>query len=137
MPLHGALRYNPVTFAPSLDPEGRAVLGTLLGPLGDFFEVAEADLEAYAVITAMGPTNLWPQLDELETMAESFGLSPEEARAGLNAMVAGALQTMTDAGLGADEVMDLVPVKPIGGGEERIREIYQENLRGLYRKLTE
>lgn len=129
--------YNPVTFAPSLDPEGRAVLGTLLGPLGDFFEVAEADLEAYAVITAMGPTYLWPQLDELETMAESFGLSRERAAEAVRKMAEGAVKTMIHADLSSDEIMDLIPVRPLGDDEATIREIYRTRLPALYRKLKD
>ncbi|MDG6258143.1 MAG: NAD(P)-binding domain-containing protein [Methanomicrobiaceae archaeon] len=127
--------YNPVVFSPSLEPKDRAVLGTLLEPLGDFFEVAEADLEAYAVITAMGPTCLWPQLYELETITGSFGLSPERAAQAVRKMAEGAVKTMAYADLSSDEIMDLIPVRPLGDDESTIREIYRTRLPALYRKL--
>ena len=84
----------------------------LLGPLGAAPEVAENLLEAYAVITAMGPTYFWPQLVELTDLAETFGLSRGEATAAVRQMVDGATATLTDSGLPADEVLDLVPVRP-------------------------
>lgn len=127
--------YNPVVFSPSLEPKDRAVLGTLLEPLGDFFEVAEVDLEAYAVITAMGPTYLWPQLYELETIAGSFGLSPDRAAQAVRKMAEGAVKTMAHADLNSDEIMDLIPVQPLGDDEATIREIHRTRLPALYRKL--
>lgn len=57
--------FNPVSFSPSLSPAGRDALVGLLRPLGQAPEVPERDLEAYAVLTAMGPTYLWFQLYEL------------------------------------------------------------------------
>ncbi|MDD3112149.1 MAG: NAD(P)-binding domain-containing protein [Methanofollis liminatans] len=128
--------YNPFACSPGLLPEQRERFIRLFAPLGETVETDEEKLEAYALLTAMGPTYFWFQWYELLDLAESFGLSPDEARAGLSATVAGALRTMTDAALSPAQVMDLVPVRPIAGGEEEIRRLYRENLRGLYQKLT-
>jgi len=128
--------YNPFACSPGLRPEERERFVRLFAPLGETVETDEEKLEAYALLTAMGPTYFWFQWYELLDLADSFGLSPEEARAGLFAMVAGALRTMTDAGLSPAQVMDLVPVHPIAGGEEEIRRLYRENLRDLYQKLA-
>ena len=37
--------------------------------------------------------------------------------------------------MSADEVKDLIPVKPIGEAEEQIKEIYETKLLGLYEKI--
>ena len=50
------------------------MIGTLLESPGLYFDVPEEELEAYALIPAMGPTCLWFQPYELEKSAGSFGL---------------------------------------------------------------
>ncbi|HSD82694.1 MAG TPA: hypothetical protein VLG46_02490 [Anaerolineae bacterium] len=107
----------------------------LLSVLGDSPEVDEAKLEAYAILTAMGPTYLWFQLYELQAIAESFGLTPQEVTTGLEAMVMGAARTMTAADLPPAGVMDLIPVKPLGEDEAAIKGFYHTRLEALYTKL--
>ena len=46
-----------------------------------------------------------------------------------------AIKLYFDTGLTPAEVMDLIPVKPIGEHETQIREIYQTKLLGLYEKI--
>jgi len=127
--------YNPVAFGEALTDEDKADLLELLSAVGEAPIVAEETLEAYAVLTAMGPTHLWFQLYELRALAESFGLRPEAARKGLTAMVTGALATMNEAGLSAEEVLDLVPVKPLGDAEAGIGEAYRTKLTGVMAKI--
>ncbi len=127
--------YNPVAFSTGLNPTERTVLCELLNVLGESPEVDEAKLEAYAILTAMGPTYLWFQLYELQTIGESFGLTPQEVTSGLEAMVNGALQTMTTAHLSPAGVMDLIPVKPLGEDEAAIKGFYHQRLEALYAKL--
>ncbi|MDN7024035.1 pyrroline-5-carboxylate reductase [Methanoculleus sp. FWC-SCC1] len=129
--------YNPVAFSAGVTDEQKQQFERVFGVLGRMPEVAEEKLEAYAILTAMGPTYFWFQWYELLDLARSFGLSGAEAGEGLAAMVEGALRTMQSPGLAPDIVTDLVPVRPIAAGEEAIREIYRTNLIGLYRKLTE
>jgi pyrroline-5-carboxylate reductase len=62
-------------------------------------------------------------------------MSPKEAKESLTKMLRGTLKTMTDSGLSPAEVMDLIPVKPIGEEETNIRNIYRTKLQGLYSKL--
>ncbi len=50
-------------------------------------------------------------------------------------MVKGTLKTMNKSGLTPAEVMDLVPVKPLGEDEAAIRNAYRTKLAGLYQKL--
>jgi pyrroline-5-carboxylate reductase len=127
--------YNPVAFAPGVPAAEKQALLALFAALGDCPEVDEDKLEAYAILTAMGPTYLWFQFYELQTLAESFGLTPEETQAGIAHMVTGALETMRQSGLQPGEVMDLVPVKPLGEDEAQIKALYQTKLPALFAKL--
>jgi pyrroline-5-carboxylate reductase len=127
--------YNPVAFSINFTKEEKEALIDLFSALGKCPEVAEDLLETYAIITAMGPTYLWFQLNELQTLAESFGMTSKEAKKGIAEMVNGSLKTLYESGLSPDEIMDLIPVKPLGEEEANIRNIYRIKLRGLYSKL--
>ncbi len=127
--------YNPVAFSPSLTAAEKETITTLFLKLGACPEVAEDKLEAYAILTAMGPTYLWFQLYELQAIAQSFGLTAEETQTGITQMVAGAVDTMVQSGLQPAEVMDLVPVKPLGDDEGAIKNLYHTKLEALFVKL--
>lgn len=127
--------FNPLAFAPALSEGERTSIVELLAPLGQVLEVEEDNLEAYAILTAMGPTYLWPQLYELQSLAESFGLDVHAASAGLVAMVQGTLATMTSAGLDADAVQDLIPVKPLADLQPELIAGYRTRLAGVMEKI--
>lgn len=127
--------YTPVVYSAAVTTRDRAMMGTLLESLGLYFEVPEQDLEAYAVISAMGPTYLWFQLYELEKIAVSFGFSPERASDAVRKMAEGTVQTMMRSHLTPDQVMDLVPVRPLGEDEPAIKEMYRKRLPALFQKL--
>jgi pyrroline-5-carboxylate reductase len=127
--------YNPIAFSASVAAKEREEIASLMKALGKCPEVPEDKLEAYAVIVAMGPTYLWFQLHELRTLAESFGLTAEEAGTGLAEMAEGTARTLFGSGMTAEEVMDLIPIKPLGEDEAAIRTTYQTRLEPLYRKL--
>lgn len=127
--------YNPVVYPAGLVAQERDVVARLFTAFGTCPEVAENKLEAYAVITAIGPTYLWFQLYELEAQARAFGMTDTEAREAVRQMAEGTLATMKDSGLAPEKVMDLVPVKPLGADEAAILAAYREKLPGLYAKL--
>jgi pyrroline-5-carboxylate reductase len=127
--------YNPIAFSAALSGQDRENIESLVSALGKCPEVAEDKLEAYAVVVAMGPTYLWFQLQELRTLAQSFGLTAEETSIGLAEMVDGAVKTLLGSGMSAEEVIDLIPVKPLGEDEAAIRAAYRARLEPLYRKL--
>ena len=127
--------FNPVCFSSGLLAADRQALAALTAPLGASPEVAEPDLEAYAVLTGMGPTYLWFQLYELLSLAETFGLGRVAATEALGGMVGGALRTMTESGLSPAEVMDLVPVRPLAEDEEAFKSVYRARLRGIMDKI--
>jgi pyrroline-5-carboxylate reductase len=127
--------YNPVAFAPSLTTAEKAELTGLLAPLGECPEVAEEKLEAYAVLTAMGPTYLWFQFQALREVAASFGLSDAEITPALKRMVCGAARTLLESGLTPAEVTDLIPVKPLAEMEAQITEMYRTRLPAIHQKI--
>ncbi len=129
--------FNPVSFGPDVDEAGRERVLSVLRPLGHCPVVPEDHLEAYAVLTAMGPTSFWFQLQQLRELGRSFGLPEADLDAGLAAMVTGAGRTLLGSGLAVEEVMDLVPVKPMSGDEEAIRTALKNRLTGVYRKLKD
>ena len=127
--------FNPLAFSAAFSKDEKKKLRTWFKVLGDCPEVAEEKLEAYAIITAMGPTYFWFQLYELEELGKSFGMTPKEVKESLAKMLKGTIKTMTDSGLSPVEVMDLIPVKPLGEEETNIRNMYRTKLQGLYSKL--
>ncbi len=127
--------FNPVTFGSALTPAEKAGLGALLSPLGECPEVAEDKLEAYAVLTAMGPTYLWFQLQALREVAAGFGLSETEIAPALKRMVCGAARTLLESGMTPPEVMDLIPVKPLAEMEAQVADAYRTRLPALYQKI--
>jgi pyrroline-5-carboxylate reductase len=127
--------YNPVVFSKGISSEEKSALMSLFGELGDCPEVPEENLEAYAIIAAMGPTYFWFQWQTLGELARSFGLTDEDSREALSKMIKGAADTMFSSSLTPVEVMDLVPVKPLSEDEETIRSIYTARLSALYSKL--
>ena len=127
--------YNPVAFSPALDGEEKEHLCALFSALGECPEVPEKDLEAYAVLAAMGPTYFWFQWEELEALGAGFGLDREVLRKALSAMIEGAVRTYFSSGFAGPEVMDLIPVKPLKDDEEGIRDAFRKRLVPLYEKI--
>ncbi|HOK07688.1 MAG TPA: NAD(P)-binding domain-containing protein [Syntrophales bacterium] len=127
--------YNPVAFSPAFTGDEKKEIRKFFEVLGDCPEVAEEKLEAYAILTAMGPTYLWFQLEELKDLGMSFGLTARETEKALAKMVKGTVKTLYEAKRTPTQVMDLVPVKPLGEDEEAVRKIYRVKLKGLYAKL--
>ena len=92
-------------------------------------------MEAYAMISAMGHTYFWFQLQQLLELGRSYGLSEKEAKEAISEMLLGTTETLFNTGLEYPEVVDLVPVKPIAEHEDAIRDIYITCLNGLYQKI--
>lgn len=127
--------FNPISFSRAFTEEEKAEMTQFMLPLGDCPEVEERKLEAYAILTAMGPTYFWPQLNELQNLGETFGLTARETETGLVRMMEGTVKTLYASGMAYPDVMNLIPVKPLGEEENTIREMYRAKLQGLYEKL--
>ena len=127
--------YNPVSFAPKMSEIQKWYILEMLNLLGHTFETAEEKLEGYALLSAMLPTYFWFQWNELELIGRQMGLSETECKESIYETLNAALNTMYHSGMKPEEVMDLVPVKPVGENEDQIKGIYQEKLLSLYQKI--
>ncbi|MBA4409458.1 MAG: hypothetical protein C0397_08550 [Odoribacter sp.] len=127
--------YNPASFSSGMSEIQKWYILEMLNLLGHTFETAEEKLEGYALLSAMLPTYFWFQWNELENIGAEFGLSNAECRESIYETLNAALNTMYRSGMRPDEVMNLIPVKPIGENEAQIKGIYQEKLMGLWEKI--
>ncbi len=127
--------FNPIAFGPALTAADKTELTDLLSPLGECPEVAEAMLEGYALLTGMGPTYLWFQLQALREVTAGFGLSDADIGWALRRTVCGAMRTLFESGLTPAEVMDLIPVKPLAEMEAQVSDMYRARLPALYQKI--
>ena len=90
---------------------------------------------AYALLSGMGPTYLWFQLETLREIGRSCGLTDEDLTPALKRMVCGAARTLLESGLTPAQVMDLIPVKPLAQDEAAIKAAYQNRLPALFAKI--
>ena len=127
--------YNPVTFTAGFDQTQKQVVLDILKTLGNTFEVTEEKLESYAIMSAMLPTYFWFQWRELADIGQKIGLSEKETKESINNTIIASLSLMYKSGLKPEEVIDLIPVKPIGEQESQIIEIYKTKLIGLFEKI--
>jgi pyrroline-5-carboxylate reductase len=125
--------FNPVSFAESFKERNETI--DLLKVLGTTFEVAEQKLEAYAILSAMLPTYFWFQWKELTNLGDPMGLTKEESTVAIQQTLHAAMNLYFESGLSPEQVMDLIPVKPIGESQPQITEIYQTKLLGLFEKI--
>ena len=128
--------FNPIAVSEAIGLDDKKNLLGWLGALGECSEVPDEQLEAYAILTAMGPTYFWYQFEELEKLAAGFGLDTATTRHALAQTLHGGVKTYFDSGLAPAEVIDLIPVKPLEPMEKEVREAYRTRLRGLHDKLT-
>ncbi len=126
---------NPIAFSPSFNSTKKMELLDLLSPLGFTPEIADSKIEAYAVIGAMGHTYFNFQLQKLKELAISFGMDESEAETTISNMLWGTAETLFKSGLSYDEVVNLVPVKPLGEVEDTIKDFYDKYLNGIYNKI--
>ena len=127
--------YNPVCFSEIIDDSAKEQILGMLKPLGNTFETEENKLEAYAICSAMLPTYFWFQWKEMEKIAKGLGLSEAESIDTINQSLKYSLNLMYNSNLKYDDVIDLIPVKPIGEKETEIKEILNNNLNALFNKI--
>lgn len=127
--------YNPIWFSPEFPSDEKEIIFQMLDFLGTTLEVDEKELEAYAVISAMAPTYFWFQWKKLSELGQQFGLDRRHANEAVLQSMYGALETYFSSQMTPDEVIDLIPVKPIGDHEKEIEAIYDQKLLELYNKI--
>jgi pyrroline-5-carboxylate reductase len=127
--------YNPICFSAGFDEKEKKEIMELLELLGTTFEVTEEKLESYAIMSAMLPTYFWFQWKELADIGQKIGLNENESKDSIHETLNASLNLMYNSGLTPGEVIDLIPVKPIGENEMLITEIYKTKLIGLFEKI--
>ncbi len=127
--------YNPISFSAEFSLDEKQSLLKLLTTLGKTFEVEEPKLEAYALVSAMLPTYFWFQWKEMENLGLQMGLNESESKETIQQTLLAAIELFYNSGLSSNEVIDLIPVKPIGEYETQISEIYQTKLMGVFQKI--
>jgi pyrroline-5-carboxylate reductase len=127
--------FNPVAFHAEMDELKKKKCLKILKKLGKTFETEESKLEGYAINSAMLPTYFWFQWMELEKIATETGLSAEEARKTVALTLKKAWKLYYKSGLTPEQVMDLIPVKPIAENESEIKNILNSKLLGLFGKI--
>lgn len=127
--------YNPVCFYPEFLPEVKIRTMKLLRLLGHTFETDEQKLESYAIVSAMLPTYFWFQWKQMEEIGIKIGLSVKESEDAVHKTLVSALDLMYTSEMKPEDVIDLIPVKPIGENEAQIREIYNNRLLALFEKI--
>jgi pyrroline-5-carboxylate reductase len=127
--------YNPVTFNAAFTREEQKVLMKILKMTGKTMEVEEKMLEGYAIVSAMLPTYFWFQWRKMEEIAEKMGFPETEAKKVIGETLKRSLKLYYKSELSPEEVIDLVPVKPIGEHEAEIEKMLETKLLGLYEKI--
>jgi pyrroline-5-carboxylate reductase len=127
--------FNPVSFSSDYAVDEKRFLIELLSILGLTFEVEEPKLEAYAIVSAMLPTYFWFQYKEMEKLGVEMGLEQKESRSTIHQTLQAALNLLYKSELTSEEVIDLIPIKPIGENESEIKEILNTKLTGLFNKI--
>jgi len=127
--------YNPVSFSAEFSLSEKQSLLEILGTMGKTFEVEESKLEAFAMVSAMLPTYFWFQWKEMQNLGLQMGLNELESKETVQQTLLAAIDLFFNPELSYNEVIDLIPVKPIGEHETQISEIYQSKLMGLFQKI--
>jgi pyrroline-5-carboxylate reductase len=126
---------NPLCFHSSFTEDEKESLLKMLKVLGKNIEVEEKMLEGYAIVSAMLPTYFWFQWKKMADIAVKTGFTGEEANKLIRQTLKRSIKLYYDSGLSPEEVMDLIPVKPIGEHEGEIENILETRLMGLYEKI--
>ncbi len=129
--------YNPVVYSDEINPDEKQKVKNLFSNWGELPEVREDKLEAYAIISAMGPTYFWFQWLKLQALGTQFGMTEAEVTEAMYAMLSGSAETLYKSGLSPEEVLDLIPVCPLKDDESVILDAFDKRLTGLFNKLTQ
>jgi pyrroline-5-carboxylate reductase len=127
--------YNPVCFSADFASKEKQQIFDLLKLMGNTFEVKEEKLESYAIMSAMLPTYFWFQWAELQTIGIQIGLNEKECNDSIQKTLIGSLRLMYQSGLTTNEVIDLIPVKPLAEFEAQIKDCYKSKLIPLFEKI--
>jgi pyrroline-5-carboxylate reductase len=127
--------FNPLVFGGNWEQPARTRLRQVLQYFGECPEVPESQMEAYAILTAMGPTYFWFQWQELRQLAAKMELAATDADHALQVMLQGAIELLFQSGLTYEAVVDLIPVRPLKEEEDLWRSVLTEKLLATRKKI--
>ncbi|HUS86489.1 MAG TPA: NAD(P)-binding domain-containing protein [Bacteroidales bacterium] len=127
--------YNPVCFSSGITGNEKQDLLAIFSLLGHTFETIENKLESYAILSAMLPTYFWFQWKALLEIGQLTGLNDPECKESIQLTTISAMNLMFKSGLSPEEVMDLIPVKPIGEHEAEILDCFKGKLLPLFDRI--
>lgn len=129
--------YNPVSYSAEVPTDIREEIESWLAHFGAHPIVDERSLDAYSVLTALGPTYFWFQWQTLRELGRSFGLCPAETDAGISAMLDGARRMMFDAGLSPEALREVISMAPLAEAECQIVNAFRTRLTALFRRFAD
>ena len=88
------------------------------------------------MMSAMLPTYFWFQWKELVMIARNMGLTEEESKNTIQETLHAAINLMFHSKMSTDQVIDLIPVKPIADHESQIIDIFQTKLMEFFLKIS-
>ncbi len=127
--------YNPLCFSPYLSDKDKEHIKGLFSALGECPEVKEDLLEAFVIVSAASPTYFWFQFLELERIGVSLGLAPSLAKEAVYKTLKGAVDLLYSGDFTQEEVLDLIPLKPLSKYEEHIKDFMKERLYQVFDKI--
>ena len=127
--------YNPICFASAFATRKRQSTFRLLKVMGKTFQTEESSLEAYAIISDMLPSYFWFQWKELERIGIHIGLSETESKEAVRETITAAVELLYSSDLCSEEVIDLIPLKPIAEHEGTIKNCFSDKLIPLYGRI--
>jgi len=104
---------NLVAFGSGVSAADRDRVIALLEPLGEWLEVADAEVDLWCALCAVGPTYLLPVIDALAAAAASHGLPPEKALRATAQMVAGTARIVRDSGRTPEQLKLMIGLRTL------------------------
>jgi len=127
--------YNPVVWGNGISAQERKKTEGIFSTLGEHPEVDEGKIEAYAVLCAMGPTYLWPLLDEMIASGIRYGLGESESIQLVSRMAASCASMIEHSGKDYATRMNMIPSKPMADIEQNLRGMFRDKLDAIHGKL--
>jgi len=132
---------NLVAFGTRVTEGQRKPLVQLLDLLGEWFEVADEQMDAWCALCAVGPTYIFPVIDALASAASSHNLPTEKALYAAAQVVAGAARLSQRSSRTLSELKQMISLRTLreDHAEKIFADAYEEaltKLSALTRKLA-
>jgi len=127
--------FNVFCFGRHISSVDKEWVRAMLSVLGKHEEVDEEMIEAYTVLSAMGPTYFLPFVDELIQFGASNGLSYQEARRAVASTVRGTAELVLGVDRPVEELKNMIGSQPLKAREEELRTLMKEQVNRTLQEL--